>query len=49
MRYLGIRYGYYPSSDPEQAWACDSAVDATKDVIDTIAKINREKDREVEQ
>ena len=49
LRYLGIRYGYYPSSDPEQAWACDSAMDATKDAIDVIAKLYWVKDAELKE
>ena len=49
LRYLGIRYGYYPYSDPEQAWACDSAMDATKDIIDAIAKVYRANDAELKE
>ncbi len=34
LRFLGLKYGYYPASNPEHAWACDSAMDSTKDLID---------------
>ena len=39
LRYLGLRYGYYPVTDHTLAWQVDSIVDATKDTIDALAKI----------
>ena len=27
LRALGIEFGYYPTNDPWQAWACDWAMD----------------------
>ena len=46
LRYLGNKYGYYPASDPELAWQVDSVVDATKDIVDLLAKIVWEADPE---
>ena len=45
LRYLGKKYGFYPD-DIEDAWAVDSAVDATNDVIAAMVKIHWEKDEE---
>ena len=28
LRYLGIKYGYYPVADPELAWRVDSTLDS---------------------
>jgi glutathione S-transferase len=33
LRYLGIRYGYYPVHDPELAWRVDSTLDSQEDMV----------------
>ena len=45
MRYLGKKYGFYPA-DIEDAWAVDSAMDASSDVGAAMAKIHWEPDED---
>ena len=33
LRYLGLRYGYYPVHDPELAWRVDSTLDWYEDMV----------------
>ncbi len=33
LRYLGIRYGYYPVKDSELAWRIDSILDSLEDIF----------------
>ena len=49
LRYLGLRYGYYPASDPELAWLVDSTMDATKDIVDRLVKVQQAKEQEVKE
>ena len=45
LRFLGKRYGYQPE-DADEAWIVDSTMDATNDVINTLARAFWEKDEE---
>jgi glutathione S-transferase len=45
LRYLGKIHGYYPETS-EEAWACDSVVDAVEDYLGKYFKANFEKDEE---
>ena len=38
LRYLGIKYGYYPVSDAELAWRIDSTLDSQEDVVQAYYK-----------
>ena len=45
LRYLGKQHGFYPA-DIEEAWAVDSALDATNDVVLALGRIHYEADEE---
>ena len=32
LRYIGLKYGYYPTDNPEACWAIDSTIDSLVDV-----------------
>ena len=32
LRYIGLKYGYYPTENPEACWAIDSTIDSLVDV-----------------
>ena len=38
LRYLGIKYGYYPVNDAELAWRIDSTLDSQEDVVQAYYK-----------
>ena len=38
LRYLGIKYGYYPQNDAELAWRIDSTLDSYEDVFQAYYK-----------
>ena len=38
LRYLGLRYGYYPVADAELAWRVDSTLDSQEDMVQAYYK-----------
>ena len=46
LRYLSIRYGYYPADNAEVAWTIDSSLDSVYDLINTLVLIMKETDPE---
>ena len=46
LRYLGRRFGYYPSDDAHTAWRIDSTIDAVEDYLTTYFRYNFEADPE---
>ena len=38
LRYVGIKYGYYPTDNAEVSWAIDSTVDSLVDVMNAFYK-----------
>ena len=38
LRYVGLKYGYYPVEDPELAWRVDSTIDSLGDILNAFYK-----------
>jgi glutathione S-transferase len=38
LRYIGLRYGYYPAENPELAWRVDSTIDSLGDILNAFYK-----------
>ena len=38
LRYIGLKYGYYPADNPEVSWAIDSTIDSLGDIINAHYK-----------
>ncbi len=38
LRYVGIKYGYYPTENPELCWRIDSTIDSLGDVLNAFYK-----------
>ena len=41
LRFLGRTYGYYPESDPEQAFLIDSGIDGIEDLVQKYMKLSQ--------
>ena len=38
LRFVGLKYGYYPSEDPELCWRIDSTIDSLGDILNAFYK-----------